>query len=695
MSTTDRQNRLVLAEDWKRIYQSFRNAEFQSYDFDNLKRVMITYLRENYPEDFNDYIESSEYLALIDLIAFLGQNIAFRIDLNARENYLELAERRESVLRLARLLSYNPKRNQCANGLLRVESVSTTEDIIDSNNINLANQTVIWNDPSNSDWNEQFIKILNAALPTNGTYGKPVKKEVVSGIPSEQYRFNTTNSDVPAFSFSQSIDGVSTRFEVVSTDIDNGSIKEEAPFPGNNFAFLYRDDGKGAGSSNTGFFCHFRQGTLDQGTFTIDNPSSNQTVAIDATNINNSDVWLYKLDSFGNEDEQWIKVDSIEGNNIIYNSLNKNLRNIYSVLTRIDDRVSLIFSDGTFGNLPQGSFRIYYRTSKSKRIVVEPNDIRGVSINIKYLSKNNKVETITLTFALRNTVDNASVSETNASIRTNAPATYYTQNRLVTAEDYQIGPLAVSQEIIKAKSVNRTASGISRYFDLLDATGKYSKTNLFGTDGVIYREFLENKTNFSFTTQTDIEGAIVNVIEPILKDRKLLNFYYNKFPVIDLTDLNISWNQSTADTNISTGYFTNVNEIRQFLGSFTTSTLQLVRPGSALKFIAPAGKHFMPDGTLMNGAADHLNSRSYKWVKVVSVEGNGTIVNADGSGPMVFNDVIPSTAQLVEIKPAIAQSLQTDVQNQIVDQVFSYKTFGLRFDRTLGQWRVINESNLT
>ena len=162
MSSTDRQNRLLLAEDWKRVYQSFRNADFKSYDFDNLRRTMINYLRENYPEDYNDYIESSEYLALIDMISFLGQNIAFRIDLNARENYLELAERRESVLRLARLLSYNPKRNQAANGLLKVESLSTTEVVRDSNNINLENQTVIWNDPSNPNWQEQFTKILNA-----------------------------------------------------------------------------------------------------------------------------------------------------------------------------------------------------------------------------------------------------------------------------------------------------------------------------------------------------------------------------------------------------------------------------------------------------------------------------------------------------------------------------------------------------
>jgi len=73
MSTTSRQNNLILNEDWKRIYQTFQQADFKSYDFENLRRVMITYLRENYPEDFNDYIESSEYLALIDAMAFLGQ----------------------------------------------------------------------------------------------------------------------------------------------------------------------------------------------------------------------------------------------------------------------------------------------------------------------------------------------------------------------------------------------------------------------------------------------------------------------------------------------------------------------------------------------------------------------------------------------------------------------------------------------
>ena len=55
MATTERQNRLLVAEDWRKIYQSFQQADFKSYDFETLRRTMVAYLRENYPDDFNDF----------------------------------------------------------------------------------------------------------------------------------------------------------------------------------------------------------------------------------------------------------------------------------------------------------------------------------------------------------------------------------------------------------------------------------------------------------------------------------------------------------------------------------------------------------------------------------------------------------------------------------------------------------------
>ena len=179
MATTDRQNRLLVAEDWRKIYTAFQQSDFKSYDFETIRRTMVAYLRENYPDDFNDYIESSEYVALLDLIAYIAQSLSFRVDLNARENFLETAERRNSVLRLARLINYNAKRNTPATGLLKFTSVSTTENVVDSSGTDLANVTVVWNDGTNANYPEQFINILNAANVSGQNYGKPQELSLI------------------------------------------------------------------------------------------------------------------------------------------------------------------------------------------------------------------------------------------------------------------------------------------------------------------------------------------------------------------------------------------------------------------------------------------------------------------------------------------------------------------------------------
>ena len=693
MSSTDRQNRLLLAEDWKKVYQSFKNADFKSYDFDNLRRTMVDYLRTNYPEDFNDYIESSEYLALIDMIAFLGQNIAFRVDLNSRENFLELAERRESVLRLARLLSYNPRRNQPANGLLKMVSVSTTENIIDSNNVNISGRSIVWNDSINPDWFEQFIKVLNAAMPVQNTFGRPIKLDSVAGIPTEQYRFAGTGTTVPVYAFTKSINNTSMEFEVVSAGVENGSIVEEPPLPENQLAFLYRDNGQGAGSNSTGFFLHFRQGSLQRGEFTIDFPVPNQKIDVDISNINDSDVWLYKLDANGNESELWTKVEAVEGNNIVYNSLAKNIKNIFSVLTRVDDRVSLVFSDGIFGNLPKGTFRSYYRTSINRDFTILPASITNVTLRIPYISRIGRTETLTIICELKVAVDNGASSESSENIKNNAPATYYTQNRLITGEDYNIGPLGVSQDIVKVKSVNRTASGISRYYDILDATGKYSKTNMFGTDGVLYREYLDEKTTFKFLTRTDVESVIENQITDILGDKNVRNFYLAEFPNQEYAELNLKWNLTTSDTNRSTGYIKDSSDIVYSVGSFTEGPLRFLEPGAMVKFIPETGKYFLPDGTTTTNP-NAKNSSSYKWVKVVSVFENGTTVTTSGLGPIIFNDIIPNNSKLVQVKPKFVRDIVDDVIVDMIDQIFAYRTFGLRYDRENRQWAVITQENL-
>ena len=702
MSATDRQNRLLLAEDWKKIYQSFRNADFQSYDFENIRRIMVDYIRQNYPEDFNDYIESSEYLALIDLIAFLGQSIAFRVDLNARENFLELAERRDSILRLARLVSYNAKRNISGSGLLKFTTIQTTENVIDSNGRNISGQVISWNDPSNPNWYEQFIKVINSAFSTNQKFGNPSDKAVIQDIPTEQYRFDASNTDIPIYAFTKQVSGRTMSFEITSTTFSGENyIYEEAPKIGNKIACVYRDDGRGAGSAGSGFFFNFTQGLLNTGTFTITQPSNNESINIDSQNINDSDIWLYRLDANGAESELWDPVPSFEGNNIIYNSLAKNIRNIYGVTTRANDSVSLTFSDGTFGNIPIGTFRTYYRISNGISYTINTQDIRTVAISIPYTSNTGQIETLSVTLSLTTSVSNSATSETNDSIKANAPVNYYTQNRMITGEDYNVSPLTINQQVAKVKAINRTSSGISRYFDLVDPTGKYSSTNLFADDGVLYTEEYEASSRFSYATRTDIEGIIYNTVFDIIGNTGVKNFFYSKFINYVTTSLNVVWKSVTTDSNSSTGYIGNILDGTIYsVGSYTATDLKYIKPGALVKFDAPVGYYFDTTNSnkLTAGAATMLGSATSLWAEIVSVVDDGRAaglgVLSTGNGPIILNIVVPDLSIITNIIPKWRTVIDASVITTMIDLIFSNKPFGLRYDATAQTWQIIFETNL-
>ena len=489
MATTDRQNRLLVAEDWRKIYQAFQQADFKSYDFETLRRTMVAYLRENYPDDFNDFVESSEYVALIDLIAYISQALSFRVDLNARENFLETAERRNSVLRLARLINYNAKRNKPATGVLKVNSISTTQDVLDSTGTNLANSNIIWNDSANSNYREQFTAILNAANQTGQLFGKPRESGKIGGIDTEIYTLASNQLDLPIFSFTKSVGGVSRSFEIVPTTLrDSESLYESEPIPGAGLTYAYRTDGSGDSSNNTGFFFFFKQGTMQSDEFTIDSPTTNLIQSLNATNVNDTDVWLYKLDQFGQLAESWEKVPSLSGNNAIYNSLSKNQRNIYNVTTKNDDAIDLVFGDGNFSNIPAGSFRTYYRISDNAKYAIQSADMQNIRLTVPYVDNNGAQQSLSISLSLQASVYNSAASESNGSIREKAAQVYYSQNRMITAEDYQVVPLSASQEIVKVRSVNRSASGISRAKEILDPTGAYSNVSVFAEDGILYRE---------------------------------------------------------------------------------------------------------------------------------------------------------------------------------------------------------------
>jgi hypothetical protein len=255
MAKTTRQTAIFGVEDWKRIYQTYREADFQSYDFETLRKSFVDYLRLYYPETFNDYIESSEFIALLDVMAFMGQSLAFRTDLNTRENYLDTAERRDSVVKLAQLVSYTPKRNTEASGYLKVFSVKTTENVLDYNGVNLASITVNWADPSNFDWQEQFTAIVNASLLNTQRIGRPANNQTILGVDTSEYTINLVPGYIPVIPYTATVDGVNMPFEAVNaSSIGQSYVYEPRPLPNGQFNVLFRNDQSGFASANTGYF---------------------------------------------------------------------------------------------------------------------------------------------------------------------------------------------------------------------------------------------------------------------------------------------------------------------------------------------------------------------------------------------------------------------------------------------------------
>ena len=695
MATTERQNRLLVAEDWRKIYQAFQQADFKSYDFETLRRTMVAYLRENYPDDFNDFVESSEYVALIDLIAYIAQALSFRIDLNARENFLETAERRNSVLRLARLINYNAHRNKPATGLLKIDSLSTTQDVRDSTGSNLANSTINWNDSANANYREQFVSILNAANQTGQLFGKPRESGTVGGIASEIYTLASSQIDIPVFKFSKDVSGTTRSFEIVPSTITNSeSIYEASPVEGTGLTYCYRSDGAGDSSNNTGFFFLFKQGTLNSTNFDIDLATTNYTQSINATNVNDTDVWLYKMDEFGQIAEEWAKVPSLSGNNAIYNSLSKDIRNIYNIVTRSDDAIDLVFGDGNFANLPIGSFKCYYRVSANSKYSIQPNDMQNIQANVPYVDANGGSQTLTVTMSLKSSCYNAAATESNASIREKAPQVYYSQDRMITAEDYQTVPLSASQEIIKVKSVNRAASGISRAKEIIDPTGAFSNVSVFADDGILYREEKTNTFTFTFTNKNTILSTINTSVEAKLKEAYSRQFYYLKYGTKDLSSLSATWNSSTTGTNTNTGYFTSGGAL--VTGSYATSNLKYATVGSLIKFTSPDAREFL-NNTLVTAGTDNAEDRV--WAKLGAVDGDGAnsgVGNLEsGLGPITLNNIIPDGATLSAIFPQFVTTFSDALKTDLLDRIEAYETFALRYDVDNTVWKVITSENVS
>lgn len=532
-------SRLVArAENWEKVYEAFNNVNFAAFDFNTVKQSLLDYVKLYFPETFNDFIESSEFIAIVESFAYIAELIAYRFDLNAHENFLPAAQRKDSILRLAKLISYSADRPLPARGLVKLTSVTTTENVIDAFGNNLANRTIRWNDISNAQWKDQFILIMNRVLEQNFGTVRSTDRFQIENVLFELYSLNINPLSVGTVKYSAAVNNQTTPMELVPIEYNStDGIIERRPYNNSNFTILYGQDGLGDTSDTTGFFCFTKQGTLQRFRRTFDGVTPNQLYEIPLNDINDTDIWVnnvdpttgatldlpsllpYRRETTAGISGEWVQVDLAHAQNVIFNTNPK--RNKYEVETRDNNRVRIIFGDGEFADIPSGTFDFWVRSSLDEDIIVSQSSVVDVPGSFTYTDSFGRVQTFTFTFSLINSLQNNSAAESLEHIRRNAPAVYYSQDRMVNGQDYNSFMLQDSS-ILKLRSVNRTFAGDSKYISWHDPSTTYENVKLYGQDGALY--FQEKIESVTTEVVSNISELITTYIEPLLSSTDIFTY---------------------------------------------------------------------------------------------------------------------------------------------------------------------------
>jgi hypothetical protein len=282
---------------------------------------------------------------------------------------------------------------------------------------------------------------------------------------------------------------------------------------------------------------------------------------------------------------------------------------------------------------------------------------------------------------------------------------------MITGEDYNILPFSLFNSVVKVKAVNRTSSGVSRFLDVLDVTGKYSSTNIFCDDGYLYRDTNSNDAfNFTYETVGDVNEVIYDKIRPILSREKFTHFRFNTTPRYDLTtDAGdaIYWNSRTNVTNASTGQLeastpadtTTVGtalSIGTGLASLT-SHRNMINIGAMIKFVAPSGYFFSAQNTIKAGTAQYQGEKNYIYAAVMNVN--------LATRQITLNQHIPDGAIASKVIPTQATDFAVDSKTGLYSDevtatrlallIRSYQNFAIRYDLPTATFRIITSTNIS
>jgi hypothetical protein len=93
----------------KNFKNTGKNINYLNKDFSAFRNNLIQFAKNYYPKTFNDFSEASPGMMFIEMASYIGDVLSYYVDDTLKESLMPYAEDRDNVLALAQFLGYNPK----------------------------------------------------------------------------------------------------------------------------------------------------------------------------------------------------------------------------------------------------------------------------------------------------------------------------------------------------------------------------------------------------------------------------------------------------------------------------------------------------------------------------------------------------------------------------------------------------------
>jgi len=84
------------------------NLNYTNQDFWSMKARLVDFIKQNFTGEFNDFVESSLAIMLIENWAFIADTLSFKIDQIANEIFIDTVTEIDNAFRLAKLVGFQP-----------------------------------------------------------------------------------------------------------------------------------------------------------------------------------------------------------------------------------------------------------------------------------------------------------------------------------------------------------------------------------------------------------------------------------------------------------------------------------------------------------------------------------------------------------------------------------------------------------